>query len=257
MSSDSGKEWMKKIYGDVYTLTHNPQFPPMKYEEFMEFKTMLENDDGWKLKRDKYGTKVMFKNADNEEILQLKLKTTALKDFDPAVIHDVIQDPAFRSEWDKTMNSQHVVEQVDENTEIGYYAVNMPFMLTNRDWVNYRSWWFDEEKGLYIIVNHSVKHEKEPELKGFRRANSLKSGYIIEKTEEGSILRYFTWNGWNGNIPVWCVNTAAKSMLKSVVDDLIKACQKYPSWKAKNYPEEKYWMNEGPLIKETKSKKDE
>ncbi|KAL7713853.1 START domain-containing protein 10 [Entamoeba marina] len=238
-----------KSYGDVYTYTHNPDFPVPQKKDFMEFKELLEKDDGWTLNLDKDGTKVLFRDQANEELLQIKLRTTELKDLDADVVHDVLQDPEFRTEWDSSMKSQHLTEQLDENNEIGYYSVKMPFTITNRDWVNMRSWWYNSDKTLYIIMNHSISHPKEPEDKKFVRAKSLKTGYIIEKTNEGTTLSFFSWNSWNGWIPNWVVNKATKSMITSIIGDLKKACAKYPQWKEKHEPQQKYWMTPGEEIK--------
>ncbi|GAB1220300.1 hypothetical protein ENUP19_0050G0083 [Entamoeba nuttalli] len=250
-------EWVKKEYGDVFTFTHNEKYPVPTLSDFMEFKKTLDDDEGWTVDQDKNGTKVLFRDAANENVLQIKLKSMALHDIPIDVLHDVIQDPQFRTEWDGSMKEQHLVEQIDENTEIGYYSVKMPFTVANRDWVNMRSWWFNEDKSLYIIMNHSVEHDKAPVDKNFVRAQSLKTGYIIEKTPEGTKLSFFSWNSWNGWIPTWVVNKATKSMIGQVIVDLKKACTKYPEWKKNHCPEEKYWMSEGKVILESKKKQEE
>lgn len=54
---------MIKIYGDVYTLTHNPEFKTATYEDFMDFKKTLDDDEGWTLNQDKEGTKVLFRDV--------------------------------------------------------------------------------------------------------------------------------------------------------------------------------------------------
>ncbi|ELP88872.1 phosphatidylcholine transfer protein, putative [Entamoeba invadens IP1] len=243
-------EWVVKNYGDVFHLTHNEEFPVAKYEDFMELKKILDDDDGWNLARDKNGTAVRFRDQDNEEILQVKFRTSVLHDIDPSVLHDVLQDPEYRTSWDDSMKQQELIEQLDENNEIGYYSVKMPFTISNRDWVNMRSWWFDEEKGIYIIINHSVEHPKKPVQKGFVRAKSLKTGYMVEKTPEGTKLSFFSWNCWNGHIPALFVNKATKTMMPSVVEGLRKSCLKYKEWKENHHPEERYWMNKGNVVLE-------
>lgn len=248
-------EWIKKEYGDVFTYTHNEKFPVPSYDDFMKFREMITNDEGWTYATNKDGREVLFRDNGDGSVLQLKLRSTELHDFDEKVIHDVLQDPAFRTEWDDSMKEQYLIEQVDENTEIGYYSVKMPTMISNRDWTNQRSWWFDTEKGLYIIMNHSVETEKCPPKKGFVRANSLKTGYMVEKTPEGTKVSYFAWNAWNGWIPNWAINFLTKTLVGNVIESLRKSCIKYPEWKAQHDPDEKYWMAEGPVIKETKGKK--
>ena len=73
-----GEEFTKKCYGDVYTLTHNPEYPPAKYQDFLDFKKMIDDDEGWTMKSNKNGNEVYFREEGNEEILQLKLRSTKL-----------------------------------------------------------------------------------------------------------------------------------------------------------------------------------
>ncbi|ELP88101.1 phosphatidylcholine transfer protein, putative [Entamoeba invadens IP1] len=248
-------EWMVKLYGDVYTLTHNQDFPVPNKDFFFDFKKVLDDDEGWNVSEDKNGTTVLFRDASNEETLQIKLRSTALKDIPAEVIHDVLQDPEYRATWDESMKEQKLVEQIDENTEIGYYSVKMPLTIANRDWVNMRSWWFDEKKGIYIITNHSVDHPKCGEVSGFVRAKSLKTGYIVEKTPEGTKLSFFSWNSWNGWIPNWVVNKCSKYMIADIIQQLRDAATKYPEWKKTHHPEERYWMKKGEVM--VKSEKEE
>ena len=248
-------DWVKKEYGDVFTLTHNPKYPVPKYEDFIDFKNCLYNDDGWQWNTNKPDRKVLCRDNGDGSVLQIKMRSMELKDIPCDVIHDVLQDPEFRTEWDDSMKEQFLVEQVDENTEIGYYSVKMPMMISNRDWVNMRSWWFDVEKGEYIIMNHSVEHDNAKPKKGFVRANSLKTGYMVMKKEEGTEISYFAWNAWNGAIPNFCINFLTKTLIGNVIESLRKACLKYPEWKEKRHPEEKYWMKEGEVIQQTKGKK--
>ena len=60
------REYMKSVYGDVYELTHNPEFPPPTYQDFLDFKKIIYDDDGWKLKRNKKGIAILFRDAENE-----------------------------------------------------------------------------------------------------------------------------------------------------------------------------------------------
>ena len=248
-------EWVKKEYGDVYTYTHNEKFQVPTYEEFIEFKNLINNDEGWTFNTNTADRQVLSRDNGDGSVLQIKMRSMELKDIPHDILHDVIQDPQFRTEWDDSMKEEYLVEQVDENTEIGYYSVKMPMMISNRGWLNIRSWFFDVENGEYIIMNHSVQHDKCPPKKGYVRANSLKTGYMVHKTPEGTKISYFAWNAWNGSIPNWCINFLTKTLIGNVIESLRKACKKYPEWKAKNYPEEKYWMKEGEVIRKYKEGK--
>jgi hypothetical protein len=64
--------------------------------------------------------------------------------------------------------------------------------VSNRDFVNQRSWRVTDNKE-FIIMNHSVVHPKQPEKKGFVRANSIMTGYLVRVREDGGCtLTYLT-----------------------------------------------------------------
>jgi StAR-related lipid transfer protein 10 len=67
-----------------------------------------------------------------------------------------------------------------------------PLGVTNRDFVNERSWRVLEDRE-FLIMNHSVVHPKQPEKKGFVRANSISTGYLVRRVESGGCaMTYIT-----------------------------------------------------------------
>jgi len=59
----------------------------------------------------------------------------------------------------------YVIEHLNVNNEVGYYAAKVPFPCTNRDFVNQRSWRRNTENQEWLIVNHSVNHDDCPPKK--------------------------------------------------------------------------------------------
>jgi hypothetical protein len=66
--------------------------------------------------------------------------------------------------------------------------------------VNQRSWRVTDNKE-FIIMNHSVIHPKQPEKKGFVRANSIMTGYLVRFKSEGACtLTYLTQTDPRGKV---------------------------------------------------------
>ncbi|GAB1226174.1 hypothetical protein ENUP19_0278G0004 [Entamoeba nuttalli] len=228
--------------GDLNVLTHNPDLPISTKADFEEFKGFFDQTEGWIESYKDEHTQVHFKNPENTAEIQVKLVSDAMKDIPAQVIYECIHDPDYRKTWDDRMIEGFLIEQIDECNDIGYYSVAMPFIISNRDWVNRRSWWHNPEMTEFIIFNFSHKHPLVPEKSGFVRAWSYKSGYYMKTTEKGTMFYYFGWNSWNGWIPAWCVNKATKTMVGGVIDSLMKQSAAYEEWKSKNKPEDRPWL---------------
>jgi hypothetical protein len=56
-------------------------------------------------------------------------------------------------------------------------------------------------------MNHSVVHPNAPEKKGFVRAKSILTGYLVREVEGGCTLTYLTQTDPMGWIPNWLTNT--------------------------------------------------
>ena len=230
--------------GDLNVLTHNPEYPISTKEEFMEFIGFFDETekDGWKQQFKDDHTLVDIRNAENTAEIQIRLKTDSLKHIPAQEIYECIHDPDYRKTWDDRMIEGFLIEQFDECNDIGYYSVHMPFIISNRDWVNRRSWYVNPDKTKFVIFNFSRPHKLVPPKNGFVRATSYKAGYYMETTEKGTMFYYFGWAGWGGWIPAWCVNTATKTMVTGVIDNLAKQAAVYEKWKQEHNPSDRPWL---------------
>jgi len=166
---------------------------------------------------------------------------TSYSDIQPMILYDVLHDPEYRSTWDENIMEGFLIERLDENNDVGYYSAKVPFGLSNRDFVNRRSWRVKGNK-QYIIMNHSVVHPAQPERKGFVRAWSYRAGYLIQSREEGGCTLTFVAHidprGW---IPHYVVNKIATLIAPNIVEKLAKATKGYELWKQKNQPNRRPW----------------
>eukprot|EP01118_Nematostelium_gracile_P002690 TRINITY_DN1292_c0_g1_i1.p2 TRINITY_DN1292_c0_g1~~TRINITY_DN1292_c0_g1_i1.p2 ORF type:complete len:141 (-),score=35.11 TRINITY_DN1292_c0_g1_i1:60-482(-) len=133
-----------------------------------------------------------------------------------------------------------LIEQIDKNNDVGYYSAKAPFGISSRDFVNQRCW--RVKGGDHVIMNHSVKHKDQPEKKGFVRAFSHRTGYLVRtRPEGGCFLIYVTHTDPKGWIPHTLVNKVTTTFAPKIVERIAKAAQGYTEWKNKNNPEKRPW----------------
>jgi hypothetical protein len=90
-------------------------------------------------------------------------------------------------------------------------------------------------------MNYSVTHKDAPEKKGFVRAQSLLTGFIVVRTLTGCKLMYLTQTDVKGWIPAWLVSYVTKQYAPRLLENLYQAALKYPEWKSRNNPQNKPW----------------
>jgi len=211
--------------------------------EFDHFREECETEDEWKEAYHTDETYVWTKKSDKSAINVVKVRTF-FDDVEPEVLYDVLHDHEYRATWDPNMIEGKVVVQLNPTNEIGYYSAKSPTGVSNRDFLNQRSWRATPDKGEWLIINHSVTHPECPEKKEFVRANSILTGYYIKKTsgKAGAQLIYATQCDLKGWIPSMVANFVTKNFAPSLLGRLHTAAQKYSDWKKDNKPDYKPWL---------------
>jgi len=210
--------------------------------EFDEFRKKCEEDKDWAdaWKDDK--TRVQRKNT-SDPIYPVRV-VTSFPDLEPEVLYDIFHDHEYRAVWDQNMIEGKVLYQLDPRNEIGYYAAKCPPPIASRDFLNQRSWRARSEAGEWIIMNHSVEHPDHPEKKGFVRANSILTGYLVlRRPEGGSKFTYYSQSDMKGWIPSWVINSTMSTFAPKMVDKLYQAAVEYKTWKPQHNPNNKPWLN--------------
>lgn len=226
---------------------------PATEEEFDDFVQTCISEEGWHLVHERQRGEEKLQVWDqppkdgNTKINIVKVHVV-YPDVDPAVLYDVLHDPDYRKEWDDKMIEGYEIEKLNATNDVGYYSVKAPMGVSNRDFVNERSWRVKENyngKGgkEYVIMNHSVLHPKVPEKKGFVRARSIRTGYLIRALENGGCeFFYYTQTDPQGWIPAWLINQMTKTLAPSIIDNLKKVSTGYVEWKSQHNPERKPWL---------------
>lgn len=209
--------------------------------DFDMLKTLVDDHTNWKLEYDKDETKVWTKLTPKCNFKMVKVHSV-FQNVHADILFDVLHDPEYRKEWDEHMQASVEIGYLNPNNDVGYYAISCPAPVKNRDFVLQRSWLdVGEEK---LILNHSVNHKDYAPRKGYIRAVSHLTGFVLRQKSTGCFLGYISQTDPRGKLPPWLVNKITQKFAPRVVKQLRKAAEGYESWKiAQANPVLKPWLN--------------
>jgi len=219
-------------------MADNSQFKPDTDEDFENFVKACDSTDNWKSVHEDAKVKVWEQKSSNSSINIIRIWTQFEK-VDALTLYDTLHDPEYRTTWDDHMVEGYNIEQIDSNNDVGYYSAKGMGTVSGRDFVNQRAWRVKE--GEYIIKNHSVITTKQPEKKGFVRAWSHMTGYLVRKQGDGCTLIYYTQTDPKGWIPSFVVNSVTKNFAPKNIQKLEEHASGYNEWKAAHNPDNKPW----------------
>jgi len=139
-------------------------FPPAVEEDFTKFRNACDSNDRWTLCYEEPNLKVWDQVSEGQAINIVKL-TALFKGIEAEVLYDTLHDPDYRKDWDDNMIEGYNIVQINASNDIGYYSAKAPLSVSNRDFVNQRSWLVSADSKEFIIMNHSVVHPNAPEKK--------------------------------------------------------------------------------------------
>ncbi|CAG9834738.1 unnamed protein product [Diabrotica balteata] len=209
--------------------------------DFDMLKRLVDEHTEWKLEYDKgEQTKVWTKTTPNTNFKMVKVQTV-FQDVAANTLFDVLHDPGYRKEWDEHMQASIEIGYLNPNNDVGYYALSCPTPVKNRDFVLQRSWLdMGAEK---LILNHSVNHKDYAIRKGYIRAISHMTGFVIRESAKGCFLGYISQTDPRGKLPPWLVNKITQKFAPKVVKQLKKAAEGYETWKSsQENPYYKPWI---------------
>ncbi|XP_074560880.1 protein ENHANCED DISEASE RESISTANCE 2-like isoform X2 [Curcuma longa] len=122
-----------------------------------------------------------------------------------AIFHEVISLGPSRSEWDCCFDQATIIEHLDGHTDIIHVKFRIDWLprgMKPRD-VLIRRFWRREEDGTYVILFHSVYHQKCQPYKGCKRAYFKGGGYVITPINQGkeSVVKHMLAIDWKLWVP--------------------------------------------------------
>jgi len=215
-------------------------------EDFENFiKECDSTSEEWKpIVTDDANQVYVWEKQSNSHTINIVRVQQTFNDIPAEVLYDVLHDHKYRAIWDENMIEGKVIIQLDPYNEVGYYSAKSPVSLvSNRDFLNQRSWRATSENNEWVIINHSVEHPDYPPFPNFVRAQSILTGYLIRRKGEGSVFVYMTQSDPKGWIPSWLVNSLCTKFAPNFLKKLYQAARMYVEWKKNNDPDHKPWLN--------------
>uniref|UniRef100_A0A182QXG1 START domain-containing protein 10 n=2 Tax=Anopheles TaxID=7164 RepID=A0A182QXG1_9DIPT len=201
--------------------------------DFEALKRLVDNHDGWTLELSKSDTQVYTRPVAGCNFNMVKIHTE-FADVTADIVFDVLHDPDYRKVWDSHMLASEEIGILNVNNDVGYYAMSCPPPLKPRDFVLQRSWLDTGPQGEQMLLSRSVPHKNYPPKKGYVRAMSYITGFVLrtnENSKTGCILKYVAHCDPQGTLPPWLVNKVTHTLGPRMVKDLKKAALGYASWK--------------------------
>lgn len=128
-----------------------------------------------------------------------------------------------RSEWDFCFYKGSVIEHLDGHTDIVHkllYRNWLPWGMKPRDLL-LRRYWRREDDGTYVILYHSVVHQRCPPQKGYVRACLKSGGFVISPMNQGrqSVVKHMLaidWKSWKSYLQASSARSVTIHMLERV-----------------------------------------
>jgi len=157
-------------------------------------------------------------------------------------LYDMLLDGTYRRSWDEHMIAGYELYRLNDNTDVGYYAMRLPIPLKNRDWAVQRSWRLGVDgTDTCMILTRSAIHPSAMEFSSFTRANCYMTVFHGRKTTNGLVLTYLTINDIKGSVPRSLYDRASRIFAPKSMETINQALINYSTWKATNDPEYKPW----------------
>eukprot|EP01064_Diplonema_japonicum_P035988 TRINITY_DN7959_c0_g1_i1.p1 TRINITY_DN7959_c0_g1~~TRINITY_DN7959_c0_g1_i1.p1 ORF type:complete len:302 (+),score=47.96 TRINITY_DN7959_c0_g1_i1:50-955(+) len=239
-------DYIKKDDGKTYVTNSGQDYPIMQEEDFLKFRDFADDSsDAWTLRLHKGSVYVWDRPSVDKEKSSINMVKlfSEFPGVTPETMYDCLHDADYRVVWDTSMGDGYNICHLDDNNDVGYYLLKLPAVVANRDFCNERSW-RNVDGREFIIMNHSVVHEKCPPTKAVR-GQSIISGYLIRPHGTGCSITYVSQSDPKGWIPVKIMNSIITSQGPNLIEKLKDVSKVYPDWKKKNSADRFPWRT-GP-----------
>ncbi len=181
--------------------------------------------DGWEFVSEGNGIKVFLKNYPNSAIRGVAGET--LVDASIGKVLWMMVDHPHKPEWINRFKEAHTIEDIPPASNIQYSSFELPFPVSDRDFVFRNDFSVSPEfKGVVIDVK-SVSDKREPERRGVVRGEIVRGRYILIPQANGKTLLQAEYlANPKGSIPSWLINFFQKEWPYKTLDAMRKQLKK-------------------------------
>lgn len=162
----------------------------------------------WEQIDDDQGIQVFRKAMPGSDIVAFK--GAGIVDASLEKIFWVLCDAEHEKQWVEMLIDNYVMENMTAFDRVQYQNFDLPWPLSDRDFV-YRAVATMDEKGRLHLVLNSVGHPKTPETRGVR-AEIMESGFILTPRPDGkTFVEVSIFSDPKGILPTWVINLVQAS----------------------------------------------
>lgn len=147
-------------------------------------------------------------------------------------LFNALMDARYRKTWDTLLNHISVVDHKQDG-DIMYAASNLPWPLSNRDYVYHRRVKFFPEQHAFVVICQAAHHASAPECNGFVRVETYALRMCIRASSGSNDACDFHAeyeDDTNFSIPNYGVTFLLHTMLPSFMNNLRAACANYMNY---------------------------
>lgn len=165
----------------------------------------LYDDGNWNKVESEDGLDVFSRNMPNTKLLGFKLQGVINAPIEQVMAN--IRNVEQSSEWTPDLTKKATIEEYSDLEAITYSLNNLPWPLSDRDFVTHNKLFLHKERKLLYVMTKSVQDVRSPPNKGIVRAWLSYSNMGMKPVSKNQT--YVEWTIFadvKGKIPTWLVN---------------------------------------------------
>ncbi|CAI5701983.1 unnamed protein product [Peronospora effusa] len=152
--------------------------------------------------------------------------------FSADTLFNALMDARYRKSWDDTVHQLYVVEH-QHVSDVMYFALNLPWPLTNRDYVYRRRVEFYPNQNAFVVLYQAAHHADAPVNETRVRVETCTLRLCIRSLPDSTDSCDFHLeyeDDTNFSIPNYIVNWLLRVRMPSFITELRKACAGYADY---------------------------
>jgi len=178
----------------------------------------------WELIQEEDNIKVYKRDMPNSKVVAFKGETIFKEPI--RKIYWVIQDAEHEKDWNSMLMDFKILEQPNKQERTQYQSFDLPWPITDRDFVYHAKEEYNKETGVLKLVLYSVEHPKAPKTIGVRGTMHESKWVLTPMGEKKTHISVEIYSDPNGLVPKWLVNFVQKSWPHETLTALKKQLKK-------------------------------
>ena len=144
------------------------------------------------------------------------------------VLAEVLWRDGLGVEWVDLMILSERVELLDDNNKVVHQGYELPWPISNRDYVMHESATFDPATKTFTLQFKSIEHSAMPDQDGFVRAQAYRTFWRLQAndTPGSTHVEVEVYTDPMGLLPAWLINMIQKDWPSTTITNLTKRAKK-------------------------------